>query len=358
MHTRRERRTLHALAAMAPRAITHRYTDPLDLVWLAAAERLGMRIERSAGVYASWDGNSKLELASPETLDADDSLAQLVFHEICHAIVAGPDGRARPDWGLDNTSDRDLVFEHACHRLQATLAGRYGLRDFFAVTTDWRPYWDALPGDPLALSDDPALPIARRALARADQPPYADVLAEALRRSADIADVVRALSPADSLFRHTRARHPSGFLEREEPGANCGDCAWSFAAGIHAFRCRQATRAGRPNVRVASQTPACERYEARLDAESCAGCGACCRQGFDRVDVAPRDAIRKRHPALVHEDAWGSHLPRPNGHCVALDLAENGYRCRVYADRPRSCREFAVAGDACLEARRRVGLSR
>jgi Fe-S-cluster containining protein len=71
-----------------------------------------------------------------------------------------------------------------------------------------------------------------------------------------------------------------------------------------------------------------------------------------------RDTIRKRHPALVHEDAWGLHLPRPGGHCVALDVGADGHRCRVYADRPRACREFAVAGDACLEARRRVGLSR
>src|SRR5688500_3258669 len=194
---------------MAERPITQRYSDPLDLVWLSAAERLEMQVERSPGVYASWDGKSKLALATPETLDADDSLAQLIFHEICHALVAGEEGRARPDWGLDNTSERDLVFEHACHRLQASLAQRFGLRHFFAVTTEWRPYWDALPEDPLAHSDDPALPIARRALARAGQPPFAAVLDDALQRTAEIADLVRGLSPADSLFRLTRARHPS-----------------------------------------------------------------------------------------------------------------------------------------------------
>ena len=343
---------------MAERPITQRYSDPLDLVWLSAAERLEMRVERSPGVYASWDGKSRLSLATPETLDADDSLAQLIFHEICHALVAGEDGRARPDWGLDNTSERDLVFEHACHRLQASLSQRFGLRHFFAVTTEWRPYWDALPEDPLAHSDDPALPIARRALARAGQPPFAAVLDDALQRTAEIADLVRGLSPADSLFRLTRARHASGFLEHAEAGHTCGGCAWSFAAGARALRCRQAMRAGRPQVRVARQTPACERHEPRLAAESCAGCGACCRQGFDRVNVMVRDTIRKRHPALVHEDAWGLHLPRPGGHCVALDVDAAGHRCRVYADRPRACREFAVAGDACLEARRRVGLSR
>ena len=121
------------------RSITHQYQDPLDLVWLKAAAELGMSVRRSGEVYASWDGERVLTLASNADFDADDSLAQLIFHEICHALVAGPSERQRPDWGLDNTSERDLVYEHACHRLQATLAGRYGLRDFFAVTTEWRP---------------------------------------------------------------------------------------------------------------------------------------------------------------------------------------------------------------------------
>ena len=36
-------------------------------------------------------------------LDADDSLAQLVLHEICHLLVQGPAHRDQNDWGLDNT---------------------------------------------------------------------------------------------------------------------------------------------------------------------------------------------------------------------------------------------------------------
>lgn len=343
---------------MAERPITHRYTDPLDLVWLRAAAQLGLHVERSDAVYASWDGDSTLTLSSRAGFDPDDSLAQLVFHELCHWLVAGPAAHAEVDWGLDNTSERDRVFEHACHRLQAGLAQRYGLREFFAVTTEWRPYWDALPPEPFAHSDDPALPIARRALARADAEPFASALGDALRRTAEIADVVRPLAPADSLFRKTRGRHPSGFLQRQEPGAACGDCAWSVAAGGHALRCRQASRAGRPGVRVGRSTPACERFEPRLDADSCASCGACCRQGFDRVEVAARELVRKRHPELVHEDRWGLYLPRPGGYCVALEPNHEQHRCRVYAERPRACRDFAVGGDACLEARRRVGLSR
>lgn len=343
---------------MPSRTITHRYADPLELIWLRAAEELGMRVQRSPNVYASWDGDSTLTLSSPDGLDPDDSLAQLIFHEICHSLVMGDAGLAREDWGLDNTSERDLVFEHACHRVQAALAARYGLRDFFAVTTDWRPYWDSLPADPLAPSDDPALPHAQRGFARAERAPYAAVLGAALERTAAIAAVVRELAPPDSLFRTTRARHPSGFLVAMDPNARCGACAWSFGAGKARLGCRQAKRLGRVSAAISAETPACERFEPRLSDDSCGPCGACCRQGFDRVDVRPRDVIRKRHPELVHEDGWGVHLPRPGGSCVALEIASGEHRCRVYADRPRSCAEFAIGGDACLEARRRVGLSR
>ena len=88
---------------MSERVVSTRYDDPLDLIWLKAARDLGMRVERSAEVYASWDGDQTLSLSAPRGLDADDSLAQLIFHEICHALVAGPEGVRKPDWGLDNT---------------------------------------------------------------------------------------------------------------------------------------------------------------------------------------------------------------------------------------------------------------
>src|SRR5690606_17075777 len=113
-------------------------------------------VERADDVYASWDGVDTLTLAKPEHFDADDSLGQMIFHEICHALVAG-ERRSQVDWGLDNDDEGDLVFEHATHRLQAALSTPHGLREFMAVTTNWRPYWDALPRDPLANGDDPAI---------------------------------------------------------------------------------------------------------------------------------------------------------------------------------------------------------
>ncbi|MEP7112338.1 MAG: YkgJ family cysteine cluster protein, partial [Ilumatobacteraceae bacterium] len=45
-----------------------------------------------------------LLIGTDETLDADDSLAQMIFHEICHAIVAGPENFGSTDWGLDNNN--------------------------------------------------------------------------------------------------------------------------------------------------------------------------------------------------------------------------------------------------------------
>ncbi|HET9954524.1 MAG TPA: YkgJ family cysteine cluster protein [Polyangiaceae bacterium] len=340
------------------RTVHHRYSDPLDLIWLRAAARLGMHVERSSEVYASWDGVRKLQLAESADFDADDSLAQLIFHEICHALVAGPSGRRQPDWGLDNFSDRDLVLEHACHRVQASLAASYGLREFFAVTTQWRGYWDALPQDPLEPSDDPAIPIARRAMQEATSPPFSEVLRDALEATQRIADLVREVAPPDSLWRQTRASHPSGFQFHPDAGLRCRECAWSLGKG-NFRRCRQALRLHR-STRMSRELAACERWEPRLTDESCMTCGACCREGFDRVELGAKDdGLRKRHLQLISEDRFGEFLARPDGRCVALtgDGSSAAFRCTIYAERPRSCADFGVASAACLIARRRVRLS-
>lgn len=133
------------------RVIATRYDDPLNLVWLHCAARLGMTVVRSREVYAAWDGKGTLTIADERDFDADDCLAQLIFHEICHALIAGPEAWTQPDWGLCNRDDRDLSSEHATHRLQAALADRHGLRRFMGPTTEHRPYYDALPSDALAL---------------------------------------------------------------------------------------------------------------------------------------------------------------------------------------------------------------
>lgn len=134
---------------MYSRTIKSIYQDPVDLIWLNCADCLGWQVKMSDQVYASWDGKTTLFIASPKDRDADDCVAQLIFHEICHALVAGEVGRQHVDWGLSNFDDRDILDELACHRLQAGLAHSFSLRSFMAVTTQWRPYYDALPADPI-----------------------------------------------------------------------------------------------------------------------------------------------------------------------------------------------------------------
>ncbi len=348
------------------REISHAYADPVDEIWLATARKLGLRVERGDAAYASYDGQGKLDIAAPRHLDQDDSLAQIIFHELCHALVAGPEAMRRADWGLSNTDARDELSEHACHRLQAALSDRHGLRALMAVTTDHRPYWDALPDDPLAPGADPAIALAQAGWQRARSGPWAEALQRALAATAAVAEAVRPFASPRSLWQQTQRLHASGFpLGRGQLSErSCGQCAWLFRGGPGRPlpRCRQ-TRAGARSVarRVQPSDPACERFEPAFGAEACGSCGACCRQGFDLVPVRAREPILKRHPQLVQHDRHGACLPRPDGRCVGLDGdggAARPYRCRVYADRPRACAEFELGGDACLQARRRVGMSR
>lgn len=186
------------------RKIEKVYDDPLSLVWTHAAARMGMRIERSAEVNASWDGAGVLTIGTPETLDPDDSLAQMVLHEACHALVEGPECLTKLDWGLPNFDPTQRFHEHACLRLQAALADEVGMRSFFASTTMFRPYYDRLPADPLADCDDeteaPAIAMAREGWRRANEGPWGEPLREALRRTAQIAEAVRGVAAEDSLW--------------------------------------------------------------------------------------------------------------------------------------------------------------
>jgi hypothetical protein len=216
-------------ASESTRQVHHRYVDPLDQVWLATARRIGLRIERSGEVYASTDGSGTLRLGAHATLDADDCLAQMIFHELCHALVEGAASFARPDWGLDNTGPRDVAREHACLRTQAALAGRHGLRGLLAPTTDFRAFYDRLSEDPLApaaparsgaapetaetsqmsgaaAAVDPSIALARSAVRRADEPPWAPHLESALRATAAIA---RAVAPFATAADEPAATLPS-----------------------------------------------------------------------------------------------------------------------------------------------------
>ena len=148
--------------------------------------------------------------------------------------------------------------------------------------------------------------------------------------------------------------HPSGLREHPTESRTCGDCAWQRLAGPGAPvpRCRQVE-----DARVDLAWPACERFEAPLD---CLRCGACCREAFDTVEVAARDPFVKRHPDLLERADGRLVLRRVDGRCPPLrgdGSTDAPFTCDVYADRPRTCRDFAKGGASCLEARRKLGLS-
>jgi len=349
---------------MFERSVTDRYEDPVDLIWIRAANDLGLTIQRSADAFAAYDGKGTLTIAEASHFDADDCLAQMIFHEICHWLVAGKRGNLLEDWGLSNIDDRDLVYEYAAHRVQAALAHPFGLRHFMAVTTDWRPYWDALPDNPLLGDDDPATPIAREAFYLARSEPFHPVLNRSLAATAAIADAVRGVASEGSLWKLTQPRHRLGSLLSKSQ-QSCGSCAWAVGGAktnTDRLTCRQHKEPGKAAPTVEADERACERWEPRFDEQECGPCGACCREGFDVLTVTNRDPFRKLHPELIQLRDDGQHcVPRPEGACVALEGSGSPaqpYRCRVYETRPKNCGDFEVAADACLIARRRVGLSR
>jgi hypothetical protein len=193
------------LPAQIPvRKIKKTYSDPLDLIWLHAARQMGIRVERSAEVNASWNGDGVLTIGTPETLDPDDCLAQMILHEVCHALCEGPESLHKLDWGLPSAGAHAKVHEHACLRLQAALADKHGMRRFFAATTMFRAYYDGLPTDPLAEGDEPndwpAIRLARAGWQRSRQEPWSTALDEALGRTVQIARVLDGVTTEGSLW--------------------------------------------------------------------------------------------------------------------------------------------------------------
>lgn len=189
------------------REITHNYEDPLNLIWIHAATEMGMRIVRDDEVFAAWDGAGTLTIGTQETLDPDDSLAQMILHETCHALVEGSEAFDKPDWGLDITDRSQLVHEHACLRLQAALSQPYGLREFFASTTNARSYYDQLPNDPMTPPTDEAVQLAVPGLGRALEGPWSKTLRNALTNTSRLATIVRDISPVASIWSRTQSCH-------------------------------------------------------------------------------------------------------------------------------------------------------
>lgn len=343
----------------------HRYQDPLTRIWLYCAERVGFRIERSSEVYASSDGRGTIFIGRDEILDPDDSLAQMIFHELCHALVQGETNEGLVDWGLDNTRPGNPWREYACLRLQAYLADSVGLRDFFAPTTDYRvSFWEALPADPFVSAEgrrEPSCVAARLAAWRATLPRWAAPLQEALKASAAIAAHTPKTTVGDvmpSLWMTVAAApslHMAGHaaIAVYYSGHACADCAWFFLERQQK-RCQYA-----PAVRLVDGAPACVRWEPATELD-CVTCGACCREAYHAVEISRREPLIKRHPNLVVTDGTRQKLRRESDRCAALaggGSPSAAFACAIYTERPKTCREFTRGSANCLDARRRVGLS-
>jgi Putative zinc- or iron-chelating domain len=355
---------------MFARVPAHRYQDPLDLIWLECATRVGFRVHRASDAYASYDGRGTILIATPDQFDADDNLGQMIFHELCHALVEGDLGETQLDWGLDNTRAGHPWREHACLRTQAWLADQFGLRDFLAPTTDYRvSFWEGLGIHPLLVAEteggrrEKSAVAARKAIHRSRLPRWHQPLTDALNRTRIILDLV---SPLDlgvtqglpSLWSVPSAPpppHPAGHAPILPGIGNegCNSCAWSYSErGI--ARCRHV-----PRVKVGNDAPACMLHESKNELD-CLTCGACCREAYDSVEVSQRDAVRKSHPDLVIHQGGRLKLLRDHERCAALEGGQRSgepYSCRIYPDRPRTCRDFTLGSRNCLDARRKVGLS-
>ncbi len=375
----------------SPRPVTAHYVDPLSHIWLTAASELGLKVQRSPHGYATTDGNGNLSIAPDGELDADDCLAQIILHELCHSLVQGPTSFSLPDWGLSNEPEvaearGDRIREYACLRVQAALLRPYGLRRLLGPTTDFRTYYDGLGPDPLTDGAfEASQGLAREAMARAMRPPYRRPLSTALRATAEIHvaltrgvdsrayDPVLALGPTvnsgatalPALWRSCPAppRHDSGLpmsdgLHRATPGLTCQSCAYATPPlrGRGPWRCQLSSDIDTQGRNIQPGAAACALYRATLD---CQECGACCRHAYDIVEVARREIVTVRHPQLVEQKGRLLQLRRSEDRmrCAALAGPPEGpYGCTIYADRPNTCREFTAGTSSCVTARRWVGL--
>ena len=326
---------------MKPRAASPLATIAIDEIWRRAVVHVGFQVVRTTSAYATSDGKGGIAIGATETLDGDDALAQLVFHELCHAITEGDASLRQPDWGLDNVPAH-VVREHACLRVQASLAHRFGLRAEMAPTTPYRAYYQALPRDPLGGDGDEAIALAVAACARFDASAWRPAIESALAET--------AVAIANG------GVHPLGF-PLGPTGESCGSCAWAYdgGRGTPVTRCRQSAPAGGDGARTARNHPACVYWEPAVD---CRTCGACCREAYHSVTVSMRDPVVWQEPQLIVRHGPRFEIRRDGARCAALKVAGPAdYTCTIYENRPRPCREFEAGGRHCLDARRRVGKS-
>jgi hypothetical protein len=184
------------------RPVNSRYLDPLELIWLSLCRRLGLTVRRDPVIFSRTDGTGMLWLGPRHDLDADDTVCQMLFHELCHWITNGVDSFHQEDWGFP-LDDADDPREFACLRLQAWLADRHGLRGMLGPTGQYREYFDRIPADPFQPMDDSpwearVLAITHVAVTTALAPPFSPHLDEALAATAALRALVKPWLPTYS----------------------------------------------------------------------------------------------------------------------------------------------------------------
>lgn len=177
------------------RPIHSRYVDPVEVVWLSTATRLGLTVRRDPDIFSMTDGTGLMALGPRTDLDEDDCLAQMFFHEICHWITNGAETFGERDWGFPLLGPHDPR-EHACLRLQAWWSARHGLRAQFGPTGQYRQYYDRIPSDPLQPIDGSdweaeVVALAQQAITRAQGEPWWDPIEAAMAATQAIVGVLR-----------------------------------------------------------------------------------------------------------------------------------------------------------------------
>jgi len=340
----------------APRARSPLSDETITSLWISVAAEVGWQVIRTTDAYASSDGAGRIFVGVDEVLDQDDAPAQLIFHELCHALTQGPASWCLADWGLSNMDTRDVVAEHACLCVHVLLTTPFGLRAALAPTTEYRAYHDALDAAALAVSEEEAAVRARGALALAGNATLRDSLVRGLAATRAALEETAGSRDPDA------DRHPAGFAWGRHD-RSCGTCAWFYRGGRGPAvgRCRQSSGGEGDGQRTESEARACERWEAPVD---CQACGACCREAYHSVTVSVRDPVVWKQPELIMRHGHRFEIRREGPRCAALEDRRQSpsappplFSCTIYDDRPRACRDFEANGRHCLVARRRVGLS-
>ena len=153
--------------------MTHDYAPwralrALDERWITfLREHFNAKLQRSPDAYVSWLADRRTLIVSPDhDLDPDDTIAQIVLHELCHHLVEGHHSDQFDDWGLDNITDQHLANEYAALRLQAAILDPHALRPWLNPTTDHRWFYESLHAHPLQSPAHPETDATSTALAR------------------------------------------------------------------------------------------------------------------------------------------------------------------------------------------------